>query len=158
MIVQSFEVTTLEALTTQLGCPLLQLVDGPGAAPADLVAAGDPRTYDDLTGPDGLKEIAGYATWIGPTKDRVVTPAGTPTPLLDDARAVGLATMPFTFRNENEFLPRSLRHGEHPGQPARAAPRSTYGDALAEYARFRALGVEGIFSDNGDTAVAAWTG
>ena len=37
------------------------------------------------------------------------------------------------------------------------APRSAYGDALAEYARFRALGIEGLFSDHGDTAVAAWT-
>ncbi len=157
VIIQSFETANLTALETQLGCPLLQLVDAAGVAPADLVAIGDRRTFDDLVTPAGLREIAGYATWIGPTKERVVSPAGAPTPLLADARAVGLKTMPYTFRNENEFLPVALRRGEQPGQPPQAAPRSTYGDALAEYARYRALGVEGLFSDNGDTAVTAWT-
>ncbi len=32
---------------------------------------------------------------------------------------------------------------------------SAYGDALAEYAQFFALGVDGVFSDNPDTAVEA---
>ncbi len=158
VIIQSFETGNLKELRTQLGCPLLQLIDAAGVAPADLVAAGDHRTYDDLVTPTGLREIAGYATWIGPTKERVITPTGTPTALLADARAVGLRTMPYTFRNENEFLPAPLRRGEQPGQPAQGAPRSTYGDAFAEYAQYRALGIEGLFSDNGDTAVAAWVG
>ncbi|NMO92071.1 glycerophosphodiester phosphodiesterase family protein [Actinomycetospora sp. TBRC 11914] len=155
VLVQSFE-TTLRGLHDQLGCPLLQLLDGPGTAPADLVAAGDPRTYDDLVTPDGLREIAGYAAWIGPTKERVIGPDGEPTTLLADARAAGLKTMPYTFRNENEFLPPALRRGQA-GTSAQAAPRSAYGDALAEYARFRDLGVEGLFSDNGDTALLAWS-
>ena len=47
--------------------------------------------------------------------------------------------------------------GEQAGGSARSAPPSAYGDALAEYARFRALGVEGLFSDNGDTAVLAYS-
>jgi glycerophosphoryl diester phosphodiesterase len=150
VVIQSFE-TTLRDLREQLGCPLLQLIGGPGTAPADLVAAGDPRTYDDLVTPEGLRGIARYAQWIGPTKDRVIGPDGEPTALLADARAAGLKTMPYTFRNENEFLPPALRHGDD------AAPRSAYGDAFAEYARFRALGVEGLFSDNGDTAVLAFS-
>jgi glycerophosphoryl diester phosphodiesterase len=157
VIIQSFETADLRALRTQLGCPLLQLVDVAGVAPADLVAAGDRRTYDDLVNPAGLREIASYATWIGPTKERVITPTGTPTSLAADARAAGLKTMPFTFRNENEFLPPTLRRGEQPGQAPQAAPRSTYGDAFAEYAQYRALGVEGLFSDNSDTAIAAWS-
>lgn len=156
VIIQSFETTNLRELRSLLGCPLLQLIGGPGAAPADLVAAGDPRTFDDLVTPAGLREIAGYAEWIGPTKERVIGPDGEPTSLLADARAAGLKTMPYTFRNENEFLPPALRRGEAAGLPAHAAPRSTYGDALAEYARFRALGVDGLFSDNGDTAVLAF--
>ena len=158
VIIQSFETANLKDLKTQLGCPLLQLIDAAGVAPADLVAAGDRRTYDDLVTPAGLREIAGYATWIGPTKERVVTPAGAPTSLLADARAVGLKTMPYTFRNENEFLPAPLRRGEQPGQPVEGAPKSTYGDAFAEYAQYRALGIEGVFSDNSDTAIAAWVG
>lgn len=149
VVIQSFE-TTLADLRHQVGCPLLQLIDGPDVAPADLVAAGDPRTFDDLVTPAGLEEIAGYAEWIGPTKERVIGPDGEPTSLLADARAAGLKTMPYTFRNENEFLPPALRRGD------REAPRSTYGDALAEYARYRELGVEGLFSDNGDTALLAF--
>jgi glycerophosphoryl diester phosphodiesterase len=158
VIIQSFETANLKQLTGQVGCPLLQLIDATGVAPADLVAAGDRRTFDDLVTPAGLREIAGYATWIGPTKERVITPAGAPTSLLADARAVGLRTMPYTFRNENEFLPAPLRRGEQAGRPVEGAPKSSYGDAFAEYARYRALGVEGLFSDNSDTAIAAWSG
>ena len=54
--------------------------------------------------------------------------------------------LPYTFRNENAFLPLELRTGTDPGG---------YGDAFAEYAQFFRLGVDGLFSDNGDTAVEA---
>ena len=148
VIIQSFETATLRELKGQLGCPLLQLIDSRGVAPADLTAVGDPRTFDDLVTPAGLREVATYATWIGPSKERVVD-GTTPTTLLADARAAGLRTMPYTFRNENEFLPAPLRAG------GPAAPKDTYGGAFAEYAQVYGLGVEGLFSDNGDTAVAA---
>ena len=91
VIVQSFETANLKALKTQLGCPLLQLVDSTGVAPADLVAAGDRRTFDDLVTPAGLREIATYATWIGPSKERVIVPTGGPTSLLADAAGGGAA-------------------------------------------------------------------
>jgi glycerophosphoryl diester phosphodiesterase len=149
VIVQSFEVANLRALKAQIGCPLLQLIDSTPKAPADFVAARDPRTYDDLVSARGLQEIATYATWIGPSKERVIPPSGTPTTLAGDARAAGLRTMPYTFRNENEFLPPRLQRPN--------PERSTYGDAFGEYAQYRALGIEGLFSDNADTAIAAWS-
>lgn len=150
LIIQSFETGNLRELRGQVGCPLLQLVDSTGVAPADLVAAGDRRTFDDLVTPAGLRDVATYATWIGPSKERIVpTNGGAPTTLVADARAVGLRTMPYTFRNENEFLPRAQRLG------GPDAPKSTYGDAWAEYAQFYGLGVEGLFTDNSDTAIAA---
>lgn len=71
---------------------------------------------------------------------------GAPTTLVADAHAVELVVHPYTFRNENVFLPTSL---QKPGLP------SDYGDAFAEYAAFYAAGVDGLFSDNPDTAVAA---
>ncbi|MEJ2869766.1 glycerophosphodiester phosphodiesterase family protein [Actinomycetospora sp. OC33-EN08] len=150
VIVQSFEVANLRALKGQIACPLLQLVDSAGKAPADFVAAGDRRTFDDLVTATGLQEVATYATWLGPSKERVVAPSGVPTTLAGDARAAGLRTMPYTFRNENEFLPPPLQ------RTAPGAPKSTYGDAFGEYAQYRALGIEGLFSDNPDTAIAAW--
>ena len=156
VVVQSFEVTNLKELHSRLGCPLLQLVDSAPAAPADLAAAGDPRTYDDLVTPAGLRDVATYATWIGPSKERVLA-GTTPTTLVADARAAGLRTMPYTFRNENEFLPGPLRRPGPPGTPV-PAPAPTYGDAFAEYAALDAAGAEGVFSDHGDTAIAALSG
>ncbi|MEA2169740.1 MAG: glycerophosphoryl diester phosphodiesterase, partial [Solirubrobacteraceae bacterium] len=63
-----------------------------------------------------------------------------------DAHAAGLEVHPFTFRRENRFLPEELRSS---GDPA------GIGDWLAEYERYYALGVDGVFSDNPDLAVAA---
>ena len=58
----------------------------------------------------------------------------------------GLVVHPYTFRNENAFLPLELRSSADP---------ATYGNAFAEYEQFFALGVDGLFSDNSDTAVEA---
>ncbi len=152
VFVQSFEVSTLQALHAQLRVPLIQLVNSIGA-PADFVAAGDKRTYSDLLTPAGLAGIARYAAGIGPAKDRIVPrdAAGfsqPPTPLIRDAHAVGLLVHPFTFRNENRFLPAEDRSSTDP---------NGYGNAFAEYQQFYALGVDGLFSDVADTAVAART-
>lgn len=150
VFVQSFETTNLRKLRDELRVPLVQLVGATGA-PADLVAAGDPRSYADLVTFEGLADIAGYAQAIGPDKDQVVArdPAGglgAPTALVGDAHAAGLLVHPYTFRNENRFLPADLRSSPQP---------TDYGDVFAEYAAFFAAGVDGVFTDNPDTAVAA---
>src|SRR3954468_3898478 len=44
VFIQSFEVSNLQRLRGQTTLPLIQLIDSSGA-PADFVAAGDPRTY-----------------------------------------------------------------------------------------------------------------
>jgi glycerophosphoryl diester phosphodiesterase len=150
--VQSFETGNLRALREQLKVPLIQLIDSEGA-PADLVAAGDRRTYADLVTPAGLAEIARYARGIGPAKTWIVPTdaAGAPGPattLVTDAHRAGLLVHPFTFRNENQFLPADLRSSADP---------HAYGDAITEDLRFLRLGVDGLFSDNSDTAVEART-
>jgi glycerophosphoryl diester phosphodiesterase len=71
---------------------------------------------------------------------------GEPGPLVDDAHAAGLAVHAFTFRDENVFLPTDLRRG--PGDAGR-------GDGLAECVAFFEAGVDGVFADHPDTAVAA---
>ena len=53
---------------------------------------------------------------------------------------------PYTFRNENQFLPLEDRSSDDP---------NAYGNAFAEDKRFFAAGVDGIFTDNADTGVAA---
>lgn len=159
VIIQSFETANLRALRSQVGCALLQLVDAPGTRPADLVAAGDPRTSDALLTPQGLRDVAGYASWLGPTKEWIVPlgrgdAAGTPTALVQDAHAADLRVMPYTFRNENEFLPAGRRRGGPAGDGV-AAPADTCGDAFGEYQQYVSLGVDAVFSDDPDTALAA---
>ncbi|HEU4489506.1 MAG TPA: glycerophosphodiester phosphodiesterase [Jiangellales bacterium] len=152
VFVQSFETTNLRELAgpLKLRTPVVQLIAGSGA-PYDLVAAGDPRTYADLITPAGLAEIATYADGIGPDKNRVIPRDASgaltnPTTLVDDAHGAGLLVHPYTFRSENTFLPLDFRIGTDP---------RAYGDAIAEYLVFYEVGVDGVFSDNPDVAVAA---
>lgn len=71
VFIQSFETANLRELNGMTRLRLVQLIGGRGA-PFDLVAAGDPRTYDDLVTPGGLAEISRYADGIGPDKNRIV--------------------------------------------------------------------------------------
>ncbi len=155
VFIQSFEVGNLQRLRRETRLPLIQLIDSAGA-PADFVASGDPRTYNDLVTPQGLAEIATYADGIGPDKSRIVAgnsagnPLGQPTTLVRDAHRVGLLLHPFTFRPENNFLAADFRVG-NPSSPEFLHAR---GDQPAELALYYRLGVDGLFADNADTAVA----
>ena len=128
VIVESFDVDPLRELRERLQVPISQLVE-----------SGSPA--DNLLTPDGLAEIATYAQCISPAKDLVIPrdAAGRlrePTALVADAHAAGLDVHCWTFRDEELFRPEGL-------------------DAAAEYAAFFGAGVDGVFSDQPDTAVAA---
>ena len=157
VFVQSFEVSNLKALNEVLRVPLVQLLDEPQLKPADVVKAGGTLTYGQMATPAGLEAIAEYADGVGPWKNYIV-PRGAndestaPTSFVDDAHDAGLVVHPYTFRNENQFLPLELR--SHP-DPSLGPPGNAYGNAFAEYEQFYKLGVDGVFSDNPDTAVAA---
>jgi len=151
VVVQSFETRNLRELDRQVEVPLVALLDSPDAVPADVAAEGATTTYGDLATPEGLRELATFADWVGPSKSYIVPvdAAGewlAPTSFVADAHAAGLKVVPYTFRNENSFLPPSLRSSPDP---------AAYGDAFAEYRWFYDLGVDGVFSDNPDTALAA---
>lgn len=140
--IQSFETANLKYLRSKTDLPLVQLFDDRDFKPFDFVVSGDPRTYGDLTSPSELTKIAQYANGIGPYK-RLIVPAGTdgkllaPTSLVSDAHAAGLLLHPYTFRNESRYL----------------APDYNNNPEL-EYEQFFKLGVDGVFSDFSDTAVA----
>lgn len=150
-VIQSFEVANLEYLHKHSPVPLVLLTSATGA-PADFVAAHDPRTYADITSPSGLKQVARFATWLGPDKAQIVPLDATtgkmkaPTTLIADAHHVGLKVVPYTFRDENSFLPTDFDSSPNPAD---------YGNALAEDTLFYSLGIDGIFTDNADTAVLA---
>ena len=154
MFIQSFETANLKELHRKTRLPLVQLIDEVGA-PYDFVVAGDPRTYDDLVTPEGLAEIATYADGVGPSKNRIVPrdAAGNlldPTSLVRDAHRAGLVVHTWTFRRENSFLPLDFRQGN----PASPFYLGAPGDLPAELRLFFRLGVDGVFSDNPDIAVA----
>ena len=172
VIVQSFEVANLKALHKLTNVRLVQLTDANDVLangvldynqPEDFVLSGDKRTYGDLLTPTGLAEIATYADAIGPWKRSIVSGAFVdkngdgkpddldgdgritdadrvalaPTSLISDAHRAGLLVTPYTFRNEYFYL-----LSDYGGNP------------INEYKQFFALGVDGLFSDFADTAVA----
>ncbi|MFI1970951.1 glycerophosphodiester phosphodiesterase [Streptomyces cinnamoneus] len=150
--IQSFEPGSLQRLN-KLGvdCPKVLLLDDLPTRPWDFVEAGDPRTVADLITPKGLAWVSGFAQGIGPwlnliiprDKDEKLTK---PTTLVRDAHAAGLILHPYTMRNENSFLPADFRRGSDP---------NGYGDAFAAFKTYFATGIDGIFSDNCDTAALA---
>ncbi|MGH3357378.1 MAG: glycerophosphodiester phosphodiesterase family protein [Nocardioidaceae bacterium] len=147
---ESMEVGTVRELAGLVATPLTQLMQA-GAQPYDLTAAGDPRTYADLCTPAGLAEIATYARRVGPSKAQVLPRDSrqrslAATPLVRDAHDAGLEVHVWTMRNENSYLPLGLRDG-------RSADGT--GDAAGEYRMFFDAGVDGVFSDFVDTALAA---
>jgi glycerophosphoryl diester phosphodiesterase len=153
VIIQSFEVTDLKVLSEQVRVPLLQLTSATGA-PADFVAKGDPRTYADLVTAAGLKEISTYADYLGPEKAQIIPldAAGNltkPTSVVRDAHYAGLKVAPYTFRNENNFLPANLRSSSDP---------TAWGNIFTEESAFLAAGIDGFFADQPDTALLAVTG
>jgi len=154
VFIQSFEVGNLQRLNRMTNVQLVQLIDATGK-PYDFVVAGDPRTYADLVTPAGLAEIATYADGIGPNKNLIVPRDAqnrlmAPTTLVRDAHRAGLVLHPWTFRRENTFLPEDFRQGN----PASPVYLQATGDFPAELRLFYKLGVDGLFSDNPDVAVA----
>ncbi|MDG4786735.1 glycerophosphodiester phosphodiesterase [Micromonospora sp. WMMD1102] len=153
VIIQSFETANLRELDRLTDVRLVQLLDASGR-PYDFTVAGDPRSYADLVKPENLRWIDGYADGIGTNKNLLVPRDANgrllaPTTLVRDAHRAGLVVHAWTFRAENQFLPVDFRIGADP---------NARGDIVAEYELFYGLGLDGVFSDHPDTAVAARVG
>jgi glycerophosphoryl diester phosphodiesterase len=133
VIVQCFEVGTLERLRGRINTPLLQLIAGDGG-PADR----PDLTYAEMTTPEGLAQVAAYADWIGADTALIEPQPGEPTGLIGDAHAAGLKVAAWTFRAENIFLPSADRVGADPAAHGRLRER---------LARFAAYGLDAAFMD-----------
>ena len=175
--VQSFEPSSLKYLRSKgLNTRLIQLIDAddydlkagkltyaaPYDRPYDWFKAGDTRLFSAMVTPTGLAEIKTYADGIGPWKPYIVpmkwelkadgtaldkngdgatnlmdAVSQAPTSLIADAHKAGLMVHAYTFRNEKKRLSFDVS-----------------GDPLNEYVQFFRVGLDGLFSDFPDTAVA----
>jgi glycerophosphoryl diester phosphodiesterase len=153
VFIQSFEVQNLQEklpalmAARNIQLPLVQLFEDWQLQPYDFVVSQDTRTYADLITPEGLKQVATYATAIGVWKRSFVLTemkdvqehlTSEVLPVVSQAHAAGLLVHVYTFRNEARFL---------------AADYSS--SPTAEYEQFYSLGVDGVFSDFPDTAILA---
>lgn len=152
LFIQSFELTNLVEMREKQGVRArLVFLTSASGAPYDLEAKGDPRTYADLLTAQGLRTIARWVDGVGPEKSQVIPrnsdgTLGDPTALVNDAHAAGLDVHPYTFRNENQFMPPAFRNGTTP---------THYGKAVNEQVRYLEAGIDGLFTDNPDTGVVA---
>lgn len=128
VVVQSFELQNLEALGRELGIRRVFLVAHP-----DAVVPGDTRTYGALLA--DLPALRPKIEALGVPRELVWGPGG-PTGFHAQARAAGLGVYVWTFR------------AERPGPAGN-------GDPVEEIAAFLRLGVDGVFADQPDLAVAA---
>ncbi len=146
VFIQSFEVANLKEMRTMTSARIVQLLSSSGR-PYDFVAAGasETRSYADVITPAGLKEVATYANAIGPSKDMVIPLVsgnlGTPTALVANAKAAGLAVHIYTLRPENNFLPLSLKK-------APITDGTLRGDSVTEIQTFLQTGIDGFFTDD----------
>ncbi|MEU5027373.1 MULTISPECIES: glycerophosphodiester phosphodiesterase [Streptomyces] len=151
LFLQSFEPSSIQRLRKLVDTPAVVLLSTINSRPWDFIEANDPRTVADLVKPEGLKWIASYAQGIGPDLSVIIPRTadgklGTPTSVVKDAHAAGLVLHPYTMRNENTFLPADFRRGTDP---------NAYGDAFGAFKKYFETGIDGIFSDNPDTALLA---
>ncbi len=146
ILIQCFEVGSLQRLGARIDAPLLQLMSASGG-PADR----PDLTYAAMSTPEGLNAVAAYADAVG-VETGLILPRDdmarslSPTALVEDARAVGLKVVVWTFRAENAFLPLEHRHGDAPDD---------HGDLSGYLKTFYALGVDAVFSDFPGAAVVA---
>ena len=178
VFVQSFEPGSLKLMKSKgLLTPMVQLIDAddydlkagtltyaaPYDRPYDWFKAGDKRLFSAMVTPAGLAEIKTYADGIGPWKPYIIPVKGqldasgnlkdvngdgkanlndassqAPTTLIAAAHRAGLFVHAYTFRNEKRRLTADAK-----------------GDPQAEYLQYYRLGLDGLFSDFADTAIAA---
>ncbi|WP_291426750.1 esterase-like activity of phytase family protein [Deinococcus sp.] len=136
VFIQSFEVNNLKELKTKImpaagvNIPLIQLINSDDQPAYDLLAAGDTRTPKDMLSDAGLKEIASYATGVGPYKRWIVDNKGQTTDLVSRAHAAGLYIHTWTLRSEPTYLLPQYKN-----------------DPEAEMRQLLRAGVDGFFTD-----------
>lgn len=148
--IQSFEVNNLVELKTYTDLKLLQLYESDKSLqPFDQAQIGSSLTYGKMASAEGLRNVAKYASAVGPDKSYIIprdenNRLGEVTSFVNDAHAAGLKVHPYTFRAENSFLPAEFRSNGSPGD---------IGDFSSEMRSYLATGIDGVFSEQPDISV-----
>ena len=148
LVVESFEQKVLAKIRARgIAARYVFLADREGA-PADLVAAYGPtaRSYADHLTEKGLARLATEVHGVSVDKRMIVLGNGSTTDFVDRAHTAGLLAYTWTLRAENRFLAKAFRVGSTP---------SAFGNWMGEFSTVLATGVDGVFTDQPDLAVAA---
>lgn len=153
LIIESFEQSVLHRIRDR-GIPgkLVFLLES-GGAPADLVArfGARARNYAEHLSTEGLAQLASEVDGISVDKKMLMAKdltgnlVGT-NDLVARAHAAGLLIFCWTLRAENRFLPKNLRSSKQPDD---------FGDWFGEFRTIMDSGLDGVFADHPDLAVAA---
>ncbi|WEG08093.1 glycerophosphodiester phosphodiesterase family protein [Microbacterium horticulturae] len=148
LVIESFESTALAQVREQgIVARYVYLLEATGT-PVDLALAQgrDAPTYAWTASPPGLDSLVGQVDGISVDK-AFLTGATRPGTLVADAHARGLLAYTWTCRPENTFLSRPYRRG---------GGKRAFGDYTGEWGMLRDLGVDGVFADHPDLAVAVF--
>lgn len=148
LVVESFEQKVLAKIRARgIAARYVFLAEREGA-PADLVAAYGPtaRSYANHLTDKGLERLAGEVHGVSVDKRLILAPDGQLSDFVDRAHAVGLLAFTWTLRAENKFLAKPYRVGSAP---------AAYGNWMGEFSAILGTGIDGIFADQPDLALAA---
>lgn len=152
LVVECFEQTVLGRLRDRgLAATRVYLCERSGSA-ADLRArlGSSAPSYAEQLNDAGLAALAGEVDGVSVDKALLFAGDGaTTTDLVARVHAAGLLAYTWTLRPENRFLAPA-----HRGEGGKTA----WGDWRAEFAAILATGVDGVFADHPDLAVAARDG
>ncbi|MFC6356941.1 glycerophosphodiester phosphodiesterase family protein [Luethyella okanaganae] len=153
LTMESFELTVLEKLRDRgVAGKRIFLVESRGAPADDVLADGRAvKSYADYVTETGMYGLSGGGVdGVSVDKSMIVgTTVDTGGPaaseLVDHAHAAGLEVYCWTLRPENRFLDPAFRVGR---------AKAVFGDWQAEFRAIMSTGVDGVFVDHPDLAVA----
>ncbi|XP_047160421.1 glycerophosphodiester phosphodiesterase GDPD6-like isoform X1 [Vigna umbellata] len=130
VFIQSFAPTSLVYIANKTDLPKIFLIDD-----VDIPTQDTNQSYWEITSDEYLNYIKQYVVGIGPWKNTLVPVLNnytqTPTDLVSRAHAHNLQVHPYTYRNENCFLPLNFSQ-----------------DPYVEYDYWiNKIGVDGLFTD-----------
>lgn len=148
LVVEAFEQTVLLQIRDR-GVPgrLVYLVEK-GGSPADLVALHGRKapSYASHLTEFGLARLATTVDGVSVDRRLIIDPdTAAVSDLVERAHAAGLLAFTWTLRPENRFLTKAFRGS---GGPA------AWGDWRSEYDLILATGLDGVFADQPDLALA----